>query len=296
MWILNIGLSVVVFWYCSRGLNWLGPAIYTMILLVLVIAWAALLALTFGVMGSVTAQGLVWLLPLTVAFFGGWRVEAMAAALILLAALLSARVRIAQDVNNRIKYKTRYVFGRGVRFIILGSLVTIAGLALPRISDGFKVDAFITGDTIRPFLVVLQPLFSSLGGNYSASSTIGQMIEKQLSNQDGNELMSGQVREEQKRTVVAALSRQFGQEVRLDDDLAAVVARTLNAKIHYFLNANPLIATVVIMVLIVLFIRFLLPILVGPVLAVIVLLLFFGRRMEFIYIYQAEATVDKLTL
>ena len=267
-------------------------------LVILSILWIALVVISLGLIrNKAIAALLIIIIPLTLIVVGGAHIGVVGAALILTVILLTARARSKEEIANRINYSTAQIFNISTRLIFIGLIVGMAGLYMPAINSAFNSEEIVIPE--QPIRIVLKP-FEQLIRNsilsYSSQATVDQLMQNQLE-QQLNGLPPGTViTPEQKEQALQGLSKQLGQPLSGEENIAQVVTSALNKQINNLVKQSPLLATLSVILFIVMVARFVSSAFVWPLRGVIALIIFIARKTDFVQLISSEEPVERLWL
>ncbi len=291
-------LSALVMWQLASAVGGGVHPLTAALLIMVVLAWTAVMALSLALAASRASwYALVLGPPLVVAIVGLARVGAIVAALILILCLAAARRSLTGEISNRIKYRTKQIFSKGVRLLLIGLAAVLAGFS----ADPFISNLRISGFHIPPELVetALQPaqgIIANMLPGYTPSSRVDELIEQQIRAQSGQLSPEQPVTPGQLAAVRRQLSRTYGLPITGRETVPQLITMYVNRYLNNLTQAIPLLITVLALSAFLLVARLVIPVLVWPVLGITYLLIRAGQRVNFLFLITVQESVERLRL
>ena len=268
-----------------------GPAL---VLLALSVVWTLVMALALGIVrrwGSVLA--LILTPAISVVLAGRFSPGAMVGGALLIISLLLARRFTAGEINNRITYKTSDVFFSGLKLILLGLILSLAGLTLPILEESLSQGRFVlTAEQVGYATGPFRPLLEGMSPGLTPDTSVDQLIDQRVT----EELPEGvELTPEQREQIHQQVSTQFGTPVAGEDTLNEVVAARVNDWLTSFTVTSPIIFALVIILIVVLAVRAFVPLIAWVLLPLLALLVWLSRKSSLLRLTERTATVEQLS-
>lgn len=248
------------------------------------ILWAAIMALTSGLVGM--TKGMLPLLTCIPAaalvIFGGFSIGAWIGAAILLILTTTAQRTIAQEIEGHIKIRIMTVFSLGVRMLLFGVLLSFIVLAVPAVQR-----AVTSGNVAIPeaYLVQVANVFSPILENtlpiYSKDKTVDEMFIEQHQN-------VAAAREE--------LAGQLNIRVAGTETGPVLIARATNEYIKRNAQGDGLIVTGIVVAVALIAVRTFVPIAAAVALPCIALLFWILKKAGVVKLIEREVPVEFVEL
>jgi len=276
--VTTVLLSAVLYWWTYAVI---GDAdlivVKAVAITVFALLWLGLATFTLGLANSFSSgTTLILLPPLLLIIAGRAHFGVIGAALLLLLFTALARLKITTEIKNRIKYSTVQAFYGGGRYMVFGIIISLAGLAIPYLSDRFTTENIIVPEESIAFLI--RPFEGAL------INLLPQLNQTQvIQTPNPSESIPGSIPEP---PVIQTTP----------DSLSSIVTELINERLSSITRQSPFIAALIVILLMLVTVRLLVPIVVWPVLGLIALFIYIAQQTGFAYILKNEATVETLQL
>ncbi|MDP3997618.1 MAG: hypothetical protein Q8P73_03930 [bacterium] len=270
----------------------------TALLIILNTLWLVVIALAMFLSRSLWSKAALTIVPsFAVTLAGAGAAGALGGAFLLLVSLLVGLRSIKREAANRINYTTWYMFGPGLRIIVIGLILALAGLLLPELrqviaQDGLQISEQQTAAIIKP----IQPLLKDYLPTTDTNANIDDLIDAQVKQQTGGAITAADISDEQRAEIKQQISRQFNQPITGQETLASVVTTRVNNTLRNLTQNNALLVALVIIVLAFLTLRALVPIVVWVLLLLMIIVVYLTRKTGLAKLEEQQITSHRLTL
>ncbi len=301
----EFGITTAVIAYTAALLWRLASSfdgeLYPLLIGALIIAtmvWMALLSYALALLNSVSTNlALIVIVPLLVLIIGRFHAGAIVGALLLAAFLVIAQQRLTQAIRNHIKYRTFDIFYLGTHVVMIGVITALVGLATAAILNRLSTDQLLISEQlIQRALQPAEPFIQGLVPGYNVRSSVNELIEAQLQEQLGTLPPSSPLIAGQKTAALRNLERQLDRRISGQETISALIADAINRRLDIVITNNRLFVALGIIIIIFFALRTLVPILVWPILALIIFLVYLSRKTGLAYILITTEKVELLRL
>ena len=264
------------------------------VLVALSLVWSLVMILALGLAqhwASVIA--LITVAAASIVLAGKLSEGALVGAALLVVSLLLARHFTSRELTNRMTYRTGDVFFSGLKLVLLGLILALAGLALPILEESLSQGRLtVTAEQVRHATGPLAPLLGGIAPGLTADTTVDQLIDERIASDfpAGVELTA-----EQRAQIHQQVSSQFGTAVQGGDTLNQLVATRLNDWITSFTVTSPLIFALVVILLLVLAVRAFVPLIAWALLPLLSVIVWLARKTTLLRLTERSATVERLS-
>lgn len=264
-----------------------------------------------------TAVVLIWTATVACAYAflhgwkaGKWLVSSLIAAAVVLAGLFSLPALVAAGLlfifvassaqmittatRERITFNLRATFLPGIRVIVAGAAVAVAVLLLPTIQQHVTTGAVeIPGSSFAFVLQPATPLLANFIPGYSKTSTIDELIDAQLRQQQPG---ASALPAAQKDQVRRQLAKTIGVPLTGSETVADVLARSVNGYVRQLAGKGGVLVMIVLAVIGLLIIRTTVPFVAWLAFGVVALLFWLARMTGLVTIASTSLPVERLQL
>lgn len=233
----------------------------------------------------------------SIVLWGRFSIGALGGALLFLIPLLLARATLRRDIADRVVFRPSVVFGRGVRLVLIGVVMGVAGLALPILERVVAQErVHIRPETVAFVLKPLEPTIAQLVPGLSSQATLNQVIEQQLEQQTGQQLSD--LTPGERAELTHQLSEHFGQTTPLtgNETLTHLVTNRLNSWIETVTRSSPLTVALVLIVLAVVTVRTFIPLITWAVVRLLAVVVWGMRRVGLLHLEETMTTMERLRI
>lgn len=292
--ILMLIYSGLMFWYAAYNISVIS--VYPIVLVAGIIAltfWVALLTLALGLLESPIASiTLIFGLPVMLVIVGRGSTGSIGAAIILGIILGAAQNRIRAEIKGRIKFHVFPTFFQGVRYVLFGLLVIIAGLSMNRIIDSFSEGGVQIPESY--VVTISQPLMNALTGSGTSllpQDTVDDVVDQQIEQAYPN--LPPEEKLKLKEQVQSQSASPLGE---INDQLPQMITSTVNHQLGLITRDNPVITAVMLLISLIIFSRIFIPIIAVPILSLMALIIIISRQLGLIFVIKTQETVERLKL
>jgi hypothetical protein len=265
---------------------------------VLSIIWLVVMALAYVLANHPASSTTLIILPAVfVVLAGRLSIGAWGGAILMVLSLVVARQYFLQEIRNRINYSNIYTFRYGSRYLVVGLILAIAGLALPSVQNTVTADGIkISEKQVEIVLNFAQPMIKQFVPSFSANENVDQFIDAQITEQLGKLAPGMTIPTEQRVALRAQIAQQLQQQLTGQESMASVITRRINDILASFTRSNTLIVSLVVIVLVFLTIRAFVPLIVWPLIALIALTVWISNAVGLSKISSSQVTTTRLEL
>jgi len=268
-----------------------GPLL---VLVALSLSWSLVMVLALGLARHWSSViSLITVAALSVVLAGGFSPGSLVGGLLLAASLMLARRFAANEISNRISYKTTDVFFPALKLVLLGLVLALAGLASPILERSLTEGHIeITAEQVNYATDPFRPLFERALPGLTADTTIDELIDQRIAEEapEGTNIST-----EQRSQIYEQVASRLGAPVDGTDSLNQAVANRMNGWLESFTVTSPVLFALVIILLVVIAVRAFVPLVAWALLPLLVLLVWLGRRTTLLRLSERTATVEQLS-
>ncbi|MEX1997619.1 MAG: hypothetical protein WEA04_03010 [Candidatus Andersenbacteria bacterium] len=271
---------------------------YALVIILLALVWIMLMALCLSILRRPASLAALYLVPaLMVVAFSILSPVGIGAAVLLVVFMAMAQRTIVREVHNRVYYRITQIFPGGVQLLTLGLMIALLGVAWPLITNSVAQARFqITERQIEPLLKPFDPIINDFFPGYTPQTSFDELLEASIA-EERKKLPPGYIIDEQQlQRSRQEIAQRLGQNLSGQESFSTIVAGLINRQINELTSQNPLIASILLMIIIFLTFRVLVPFIVWPTLGLIALSVQLGQEAQLFTITRTQAMVERLQL
>ena len=260
--------------------------------------WLSLTAIGMVVVKNTTTKSALNIgSAVAVILAGLFDIGAIGGGILLALSLSAAQRRFTAEADNRIHFRVAQVFPLGIRLLVVGLIVAVAGLSLPIVRqyidrEGLAVDEKQIEFATKP----LEPLLNNIAPGIRPSLTMDDLIDQEIQRQQANLPEGYVIPPDQKEVLRKQLGETFGQDLSGQETYSQIIASRLNSVLQRVVESNTLIVSIVIILLAFLALRAIIPILTWIVVGLIAVLLYVARKLDILHIEETQGIIRRLEL
>ena len=161
--------SALLFWWLAISVHTSPTVPVTVLLVLTILGWVALTAFALALINSVgIATTLILSLAVLLAIIGLVQASVIIAAAAMLGIVAVARWRIRDELDDCVTYQTIRTFYAGVRWLLFGLMVAIAGLALSPIVESLRAGTIdVPEAVVHAAIKPVEPLLQDIAPGYT---------------------------------------------------------------------------------------------------------------------------------
>lgn len=256
--------------------------------------WVAIIAYGLGLVESRFNALMVFLgLPAILAIIGLGQPSAFSAAILLGILLFAAHTKAQDEITSRQEYNPWRVFSTPAQLLLIGLVISYAGLALPVLADDLATANFaIPPDAVAAVLRPVSGLINAWIPGYTSHAAINDLIFNWIRQFEPGRTPSNQEIE----LARLELSQHFQVPIQEDDTLPAVMSRYIDRRLTEITNAYPVISALGFLVSIILLTRLFIPLFAVFSRLLILMLDYLARKSGLIVVEKKSQLVDIITV
>lgn len=282
-------------------------AMQTIVMLVLGLLWVAVYASVFSFLASRGGPlGLFFILPPALITFvlGEYGGVAIVTAAVMGLLMASARRSIAVEMKERVKIRVPYIFRQGVRALLFGLLVSLIVVSLPHVQRGVVSGQIrISPALVRTVIAPATPLLRQMLPGYTSEASIDQLIDRYVQEQQASLPVGIVVPQSEKIRVKTELGKSIGLSVQGTETLSELVAEYINQylqdtfrQVSDATSNAQIVFLAVGLLLAILTLRAIATVLVWPIYALIITIIYASERIGLVIRVKNQVTVEQLHL
>lgn len=277
------------------------PTLQQPLLLVLFLGifllWLCVLAINLALLSRLYS----WLSLLVIVgvftLFARAQITALVGAFIFLLLALYARQVLLRELGSRIEFHTRSVFYHGLKYLLMGAIILLLGIAMPTLTQNIMSDDEVVPESlVRLLLKPYEPYLQNLFPGSTSTSQLEDIVASQIANEPAAGNLPREQQQFYSQQIASQLLASLPANIASTNDIATVITEVINNRIRLYSNANPLITPVIIFALVIIISRFVVAWLAIPPLLMTTLLIYIGRKAKLFKLLTLSKPVDKLEL
>lgn len=296
--ILLIIFTAALFWMLVSTSVIVNAPIVLVLIILAIPVWISFLAITLALVSNYSAMLLTVLVPFILALFGITQMEIIAAAILIMGLIGSARFMFVHELKSRVEFKTRLIFYSGTKLLIMAVIIMLTGISMPHITKSLMSDdELIPEPTVKLLLKPYEPFIAKSIPGGSLDVSINRTIELQLQEQyPGNPQEVARQMEIINNQLAKQLSDQFNQKISPQEDISSVVTSVINKEIRSLTVTYPVLTPIAIFGVIILASRIIIPFFSIFILIFIASLIWASRKINLIKLLSVSKPVEYLEL
>lgn len=296
--VFTLGVGILEFLIFSLLIEATANWLVTAILVVISIVWLAVVTFTLSL---TQRKWSLWLLnvgsAVTVLVAGRFSSAAIGGAVLLLLFMFLAYRSFGREVANRITYKASDVFPPGLKTLMMGLLFALLALSLPHLQGSIEQNRIqVTEKNIDPLLKPFERVIASFLPGYFTGATVDEILKASIAQQSSQLPAGFSVDPNQLAISRAQISKQVGYQLTGQETISGIVAGFINHQVTNATRSSPLIVILILLAIVFLTLRATIPFLVWPVLALVMFLVWIGRKAELVYLARTPTVIERIQL
>lgn len=269
-----------------------------LIIAALGLMWVALAACSYAALHSWPAgRHTISIIAVLAAAGAGFSWTSLVGGLLMSAFIFSAAGLIASASRERIVFRIRPTVMPGIRLLLAGILLVVVTFLLPEvrqlITDG-KI--LVPADTIAVVLRPAAPFIASLLPGYTADSTVDDLINQQIAQQQAALPEGFVIPPQEKQRALQEISRSVGMPLEGSETLPDILTNYSNQYIQSLTSRDGILVTIILIAIGLLAVRALVPLFAWVVLGISFGLFFIARRARLITIVETQVSAQQLKI
>jgi hypothetical protein len=252
--------------------------------------WTAVICFTLAFVRAKARLVVTAVAALAVLLAGGLTIGSIVAAFLLLLILYGVGHSLQKEMMYRLEFRVSKIFRQGVKVLLIGLIIVIAGFSLSVIESAVAVEGLSVSDQqVAQIINPLEPVLNNLMPGLNSSITLEQVVEDRLVKQAGVSELS----DDQKNQVREQIAIQLGSEKAAQQTLSAVVADKINSQLTNISQTNSLLVALALIILLFLTLRAAIPFMLWPVLGLVYLMISIAKRYELVHLEFKQVTAQR---